>query len=457
MQMVELKIGELLDNILKEMYVEATSSSDKRNEQVLSLESFRASYRKVCGIRPKEIFNNWILATSCPKFTLHYEFYKRNNSLELQLKQESAAVKNMRVHKNLQEKLDKIFGMSMADLDHELCGDVDPNESYNVDRLASCRRWFSGNVNLIINQADGGGGEILKQQHKMELKPYKSTVSANIPLQGRVRRTQARKKDLEYIPQAALNDTSDRRFGLNGRASIGGRDGMHRGGNQAEIDLATSQAAQMMLNQEQQKFEMNEFELEDFPKETKNIFRKELDNNPVLWIRVDPDMQFIRKVKVVQKKRNNWLFQLLREQDIVGQIEAVRQLHKYNEDLVYDILKTVSRNENYYYKVRKEVLKTMQKMEISMFNKYLSHEAFLIRCFKQSNFDEATGFFRENNFQNLLKYYLDRSLLKHISKSKEEKLALTPASTKRMEEILQKESVQANEANMEDAVSEKTP
>ena len=149
---------------------------------MLSLESFRASYRKVCGIRPKEIFNNWILATSCPKFTLHYEFYKRNNSLELQLKQESAAVKNMRVHKNLQEKLDKIFGMSTADLDHELCGDVDPNESYNVDRLASCRRWFSGNVNLIINQADGGGGEILKQQHKMELKPYKSTVSANIPL-----------------------------------------------------------------------------------------------------------------------------------------------------------------------------------------------------------------------------------------------------------------------------------
>ena len=113
-------------------------------------------------------------------------------------------------------------------------------------------------------------------------------------------------------------------------------------------------------------------------------------------------------------------------------------MHKYNEDLVYEILKTVSRNENYYYKVRKEVLKTMHKMEISMFNKYLSHEAFLLRCFKLSNFDEATGFFRENNFQNLLKYYLDRSVLKHISKSKEEKLVLNPVSQKRMEEILQK-------------------
>jgi hypothetical protein len=41
--------------------------------------------------------------------------------------------------------------------------------------------------------------------------------------------------------------------------------------------------------------------------ETKNIFNN-LDSNPVLWIRVDPDMEFIRKVKILQEKRNNWLF-----------------------------------------------------------------------------------------------------------------------------------------------------
>ena len=62
---------------------------------------------------------------------------------------------------------------------------------------------------------------------------------------------------------------------------------------------------------------MSEFELEDYPLETKNIFH-DLDNSPVLWIRVDPDMEFIRKVRVQQDNRNNWLFQLLREQDIIG-------------------------------------------------------------------------------------------------------------------------------------------
>lgn len=64
-----------------------------------------------------------------------------------------------------------------------------------------------------------------------------------------------------------------------------------------------------LIQNDVKKFEMNEFELEDFPLETKNIFLgRELDNNPVLWIRVDPDMEFIRKVNIVQDKRNNWLF-----------------------------------------------------------------------------------------------------------------------------------------------------
>ena len=90
--------------------------------------------------------------------------------------------------------------MTGHDLDQELLGEADPNETFNVDQKSACRRWFTGHVNVVICQADGGGGEILKQQHKMLLKNFKSTVSANITLQGRVRRTQNRKKDIDYLP-----------------------------------------------------------------------------------------------------------------------------------------------------------------------------------------------------------------------------------------------------------------
>ena len=192
----------------------------------------------------------------------------------------------------------------------------------------------------------------------MTLKEFKSVVNTQISLQGKVKRTmQNRKKDFDTLYQA-------------------------QGENEQKKDL---------IQNDVKKFEMNEFELEDFPLETKNIFLgRELDNNPVLWIRVDPDMEFIRKVSIVQDKRNNWLFQLLRENDIIGQIEAARRLHVYNEDLVYGILKTVAGSENYFYKVRREVLKSLNKMEIFAFSQYISHEMFLLKLFNQNRLITGT-------------------------------------------------------------------
>lgn len=37
-------------------------------------------------MQPQTVFTNWIWSTSCPKLELSYEFNKRNNSLDLQLK-----------------------------------------------------------------------------------------------------------------------------------------------------------------------------------------------------------------------------------------------------------------------------------------------------------------------------------------------------------------------------------
>ena len=52
-----------------------------------------------------------------------------------------------------------------------------------------------------------------------------------------------------------------------------------------------------------------------------------------------------------------------------------------------------------------------------------------------------------------MQYYLDRSVLNYISKSKEEKLNMKPSSQQRLDELLLKQSKLTNESNMEDAVS----
>ena len=53
-----------------------------------------------------------------------------------------------------------------------------------------------------------------------------------------------------------------------------------------------------MVDNSSWKFGMNDFELEDYPYGTKNLFEVKNLESPVLWIRVDPDMEYIRKVTV---------------------------------------------------------------------------------------------------------------------------------------------------------------
>jgi hypothetical protein len=119
----------------------------------------------------------------------------------------------------------------------------------------------------------------------------------------------------------------------------------------------------------------------------------------------------------------------LREQDIIGQIEAARRLYKYNDELVYEILKTVANSQSFFYKVRKEVILSLQKMEIHTFNKFISHEMFLMKIYNTNHIlsgDTLVEFYKENDFSNILEHFMDRYFLKAISKCKEEMLPLRP-------------------------------
>lgn len=73
-------------------------------------------------------------------------------------------------------------------------------------------------------------------------------------------------------------------------------------------------------------------------------------------------------------------------------------------------------------------------MKISEFAKFLRHEMFLIKLFNNRNFDEAIGFVKPNNFSSLLEYYMDKSILKAMSKCKETKLNLREDVIKQLKE-----------------------
>ena len=66
-------------------------------------------------------------------------------------------------------------------------------------------------------------------------------------------------------------------------------------------------------------------------------------------------------------------------------------------------------------------------MEVYTFQENLSHEYFLIKLFNKNRLlpsENGIIFYKENEFSNVLEYYIERELLKAISDCKEEKLKL---------------------------------
>ena len=123
----------------------------------------------------------------------------------------------------------------------------------------------------------------------MSLKYGESEVSINIPLSVKVKKTiQNKKKEYESMQI----------YG-----NVGGDD---EEDGEGEVSIDNKKGNQLIDNN-QWKFGLNDLELEDYPLETKNIFEVKNLESSVLWIRVDPDMEYIRKVQVKQE-HNNWLF-----------------------------------------------------------------------------------------------------------------------------------------------------
>lgn len=61
-------------------------------------------------------------------------------------------------------------------------------------------------------------------------------------------------------------------------------------------------------------------------------------------------------------------------------------------------------------------------MNPTTFNAYLSNEKFLIKTFNQRCMDPTTGLYQSNDFSQVCEYFLDKHILKTLSKCKEHKL-----------------------------------
>lgn len=196
-------------------------------------------------------------------------------------------------------------------------------------------------MKVVIYQTDGA--EISAQTQKIKMRYPKTKAQCTINLQCRVRRAIHNRRREDNMLFANFDGTEKKEQAL-------------------PKQTAAEQLHQMMNDTNQWRFGMTDYEFEEYPERgTKSLFEVKNIDCPILWIRVDPDVEYIRKVKVNQSKEN-WLFQLLQERDNIAQIEACKALRHYHEEFVYEILKAVAKNETFFFKVRKQALESLQEI-----------------------------------------------------------------------------------------------
>ena len=314
----------------------------------LSTEYLIKIFKKNCGIDLKKNFMNlYVYKTGMFKINLEYTYNQKTNSIDIKIKQEQVAKKYYEKHPcfNIEgidiEFLDKI-GKNIQIIDYK----TKPN------------RYFDIFIKLNILQTNGI--EIIKDPHDIKLESDKETYSNNFPLISKIRKTDLKKREQEFI-QDLIDNTG---------------------------------ISKIYSNEEIEK-----------------IFTQ----NSVLWLRIDPDIISLHINKIKQQDILYEYIKIFRDGDYIGQMESLNNIGKSedNYDKTLKILRTVIEYPNIYYKIRQHAISTYVKILLKRKNE--DEYQFLLDVLD----DCYNELLKNKTNLNLETYYIMKELIKFLGEYKE--------------------------------------
>ena len=133
-----------------------------------------------------------------------------------------------------------------------------------------------------------------------------------------------------------------------------------------------------------------------------------MDESPVLWIRIDPEMTLMRHVNCEQPDFQ-WQFELRHERDVTAQLDAITALEKYSTAATRVALTDVIESENVFYEVRCEAAKCLTKVANAM-PQWQGPPAMLTIFRKLFGSFSAPHIVKQNNFDNFQHYFLQKTI-----------------------------------------------
>lgn len=144
-------------------------------------------------------------------------------------------------------------------------------------------------------------------------------------------------------------------------------------------------------------------------------------DSPVLWIRIDPDMQILRQI-VFSQPDYNWQYQLKYERDITAQLDSLQVLTEYPTVATRKIMMEMIEDERCFYRVRCKAALNLTKiandMAITTTSGGWQAPTSMINIFKRLfGSHSCPHIIRLNNFSstNLQSYFLQKTIPKALA------------------------------------------
>ncbi|CAG9761208.1 unnamed protein product [Ceutorhynchus assimilis] len=134
-----------------------------------------------------------------------------------------------------------------------------------------------------------------------------------------------------------------------------------------------------------------------------------MDESPILWVQLDPEMTLIRSV-VIEQTEYKWQFQFIHSRDVVAQTEALAALEHYPSTATRLLLTDTIQDELCYYKVRCRAAHCLTKVANAMVGNWAGPPPMLAIFKKYFASFAAPHITKENNFEDFQHYFIQKTL-----------------------------------------------
>ena len=343
-------IFHLLESKVEKIFIQKALKNiiNERNKKGynISTEYLIKIFKKNCGLNLKHFMDLYVYKTGMFEINLDYTYSQKTNSIDIKIHQEQIA-------KYYYEKHPFFY---IENIDVDFLNKVGKNIQV-IDYRTKPNRYFNIMFNLNILQTNGI--EIMKDIHQIKLESDKENYTQNFPLISKIRKTDLKKREQEFI-QDLIDNT-----GIN-------------------------------------KIYSND--------EIEKIFTQ----NSILWLRVDSEVSSLHINKINQQHILYEYIKIFRD-DYIGQMESLYNIGKSEENYskTQKILRTLIEYPNIYYKIRQYAIKIYIKILLKQKNE--DEYQFLLDILD----DCYNDLLKNKTNLNLETYYVMKEIVKYLGEYKE--------------------------------------